>query len=91
MNAGTLRKSTTRSPRNNPAAELTNPQKPSDRSIYYLLYFPGDLKVLSLVNRVLPKKLLSLTLTSQAGPGLELARSQQQSLESADVAWLEQL
>jgi hypothetical protein len=86
MNAGTRRKSTIRSPRNNPNTELTNPQKPGDHSLYRPLYFPGDLKVFNLDDRVLLKNLLSLTLSSQAGPELELARSQRQSLESVDVA-----
>lgn len=91
MSAGTLRKSTIKSPRNDPAPQLTNHQKSGDHSIYRPLYFPGDLKVLKLDNRVLLKNLPSLTLTAQAGPGLELARSQRQSLESVDVVWLGQL
>jgi hypothetical protein len=64
---------------------------PGNDSLNHPLYFPGNLKVRNLDNRVLLKNLPSLTLSSQAGPGLELARSQQQSSESADVTWLEQL
>jgi len=86
MNAGTRRKLTIRSPRDDPAQQLTNRQLLGNHFLNHPLYFPGDLKVVNLGNRVILKNLPSLTLTAQAGPGSELARSRRQSLESVDVA-----
>jgi hypothetical protein len=86
MNAGIQKKSIVKSLRNDPAPQLTNPQIPG--ALFPLLssVFPRRLENPNFGNRVLLENLPSLTLTAQAGPGLELARSRRQSLESVDAA-----